>query len=92
MYNVRCTKCGKEYESNAKRNGVCPDCRKTRSQINTAYRDKNYDTMRFYVPKGQKALFQKFAAEFGMSMNEFCNNAIRAYAEQLAESKEKDNA
>lgn len=90
MYQVRCTKCGKEYESNAKRNGVCPDCRKTRSQINTAYRNKTYDMVSFYVPKGERALLREFAAAFGMSMNEFCNNAIYEYAKKLEDSKEEN--
>ena len=87
MYIVLCTRCGNAYESKTDRRGVCPDCRLTRSQINTAYRDRTYDPVSFYVPKGQRSALREFAASFGMSMNEFVNNAIAVYTEQLEQSK-----
>lgn len=83
-YTVTCTKCGKQYESGSNRNGVCPDCRKTRSQINTKYRDANYDSVQFYVPKGFRDTLKSICAASGMSMNQFVNNAIDLYIEKLA--------
>ena len=90
MYTVYCKKCGLPYQSTVNRSGVCQDCKKTRSQINTKYRDKTYDTVSFYVPKGMKKDIKDFIEPLGMSMNQFCNNAINMYSEYLAKEQEKE--
>ena len=82
-YTVLCTKCGKEYESGSNRNGVCPDCRMTRSQINTKYRNTNYDSVQFYIPKGFRDTLKGICAASDMSVNQFVNNAIELYIEKL---------
>lgn len=91
MFTVKCQKCGKEYENKTKRSGYCTDCRKTRSQINTKYRDNNYDKFMVYLPKGKKDDIKAFLSEINssMSMNEFCNKAIDAYCEKLYNESEK---
>lgn len=86
-YQVICTKCGREYESGSNRNGVCPDCRQTRSQINTKYRNANYDSVQFYVPKGFRATLKNICAASGMSVNMFVNNAVEMYLNKLVEDK-----
>ena len=84
-YTVTCTKCGKQYESGSNRNGVCPDCRKTRSQINTKYRDANYDSVQFYVPKGFRDTLKGICQSADMSVNQFVNNAIELYIGKLVD-------
>lgn len=89
-YTVTCTKCGKKYESGSNRNGVCPDCRQTRSQINTKYRNANYDSVQFYVSKGFRETLKGICAASNMSMNQFVNNAIDLYIEKLINDKVLD--
>ena len=84
-YTVLCTKCGKEYESGSNRNGVCPNCRKTRSQINTKYRNANYDSVQFYVPKGYRDTLKNICQSADMSVNQFVNNAVELYIDKLVE-------
>ncbi len=78
MFKETCRKCGAEFESSVqhKRAALCSNCKKTRSQINTQYRDRTSDTVTFYVKKGDKARLKEFAAVQGMSLNELCNAAI----------------
>lgn len=88
-YIVKCKKCGSEYESGANRSGVCPNCRLTRSQITTRSREKIYDNVRFYVPKGDREKLKTFAAEHGMSLNEFVNKAVYKFADELYREDQK---
>lgn len=88
-YTVKCKKCGNEYESGANRSGVCPNCRLTRSQITTRSREKIYDNVRFYVPKGDREKLKTFAAEHGMSLNEFVNKAVYKMAQEIYEEDQK---
>jgi len=44
--------------------------------------------MTFYVSKGDREKWKDFAKEHGMSMNEFCNKALRMFAMEL-EGKEE---
>ena len=91
-YTVLCTKCGKEYESGSNRNGVCPNCRKTRSQINTKYRNANYDSVQFYVPKGFRETLKGICTASDMSVNQFVNNAIELYIDKLIADKILDES
>ena len=90
MKIVKCRKCGKTYETATNRAGLCPDCRKTRSQINTKYRDENYDTVSFYISKGSKNQLKEFAKSNGLSLNQLCNHALEKYIDELVAKKDKD--
>lgn len=86
MYKVICKYCGKEYESKANRPGVCPDC-KTRALVekNNRYRDKAYDRITIYLPKGMKDSIKAYLNEKGLnlSMNELVNKGLDSVMEQL---------
>ncbi len=89
MYTVRCKNCGNYYESAVNRFGVCDDCKQTvRSRTNTKYRDKNYDRVTLYVPKGKREELKEYVAKQNMSMNEFINNAIECYMAEIEANDE----
>lgn len=89
MYTVECKSCGNYYESKVNRPGICPDCKiNNRGRNNTRYRDKTYDRLTLYVPKGSRDKLKDYVSAHGMSMNEFVNNAIDLYIDKL----EKDEA
>lgn len=93
MYTVRCKYCNNLYESKANRSGICPDCKKTATgKKNTKYRDKTYDQIMFYVPKGDKDKLKTYVAEKGMSMNEFVTQAIGFYIEKLEHGTDDSGA
>lgn len=89
MYTVRCKNCGNYYESKVNRSGICPDCKiNVRGRNNTKYRDKTYDRIIIYVPKGKREELKEYVAEQGMSVNEFINNAIESYMAELEANRE----
>lgn len=87
MFTVECKLCGKFYESKVNRSGICPDCKiNARGRTNTRYRDRTYDRIALYVPKGSKEQMKRFAEAAGMSLNQFINEAADKYAKELYES------
>ena len=83
-YKVKCTNCGKEYLSDAARNGLCPECRKTiRGKKHTEYRDNTYDRITLYVPKGEREQLKKLVSDHDMSLNEFIHTAIDKYTSEV---------
>lgn len=86
MYKVKCKYCGEEYESKANRSGVCPNC-KTRALVekNNRYRDKTYDRITIYLPKGMKDDIKAYLKEKDLqfSMNELVNRGLEMVLEQL---------
>lgn len=69
--------------------GNCPECRQNiRSKNNTRYRDKTYDSVVFYLPKGKREKLKLYVHNHNMSMNEFVNNAIKCYIDEI-EGKSK---
>lgn len=90
-YIVTCTNCGKKYECGVNRDGICPDCKKTvQGRRNTKYRDKTYDRVTYYVPKGDKERLQAIAKHLGMSLNEYITNAINMYTDKLEKDGKLD--
>lgn len=88
MYTVKCKNCGKEYQSGSNREGVCPDCKKNvRGKNNTKYRDKTYDRLTLYIPKGSRESLKSYVSEHNMSINEFFMNAMENYIKVLNEEK-----
>lgn len=84
MYTVECKNCGNYYESKVNRSGICPDCKiNNRGKNNTKYRDKTYDRITLYVPKGNREKLKEYVSSHGMSVNEFLNNAIEFYIEKI---------
>lgn len=76
MYRVICKYCGEVYESKVNRSGICPDC-KTRALVekNNRYRDKNYDRITVYLPKGRKDEIREYLEEkqLNFSLNQLIN-------------------
>lgn len=91
MYTVVCKNCGTYYESGRNVSGICPDCKaNVRGRNNTRYRDKTYDSVTLYVPKGRREFLKEYAHSKRMSVNEFVNNAIEFYMQKL-ESQPQQN-
>ncbi len=89
MYTVRCKNCGNYYESKVNRPGICSDCKiNVRGRNNTKYREKTYDRIAVYVPKGKRDELKEYVAEQGMSVNEFINNAIESYMAEIEANRE----
>lgn len=89
MYTVRCKNCDNYYESKVNRPGICPNCKITvRGRTNTKYREKNYDRITLYVPKGKREELKAYVAEQNMSINEFLNNAIECYMAEIEANDE----
>lgn len=89
MYVVRCKNCDNYYESKVNRPGICPDCKAhVRGVNNTRSRDKAYDRIAIYVPKGKREELKKYVAKQGMSVNEFINNAIESYMAEIEANRE----
>lgn len=92
MYTVKCKYCNNSYESGSNRSGICPTCKKTAiGRKNTKYRDKTYDQIMFYVPKGEKERLKEYVSEKNMSMNEFVTQAIGYYIEYLETQQKEGN-
>lgn len=90
MYTVYCKNCGKPYESKVNRSGICPACKvNVRGKTNTRYREKTYDRITVYVPKGTREELKQYVAEQGMSINEFINNAMQMYIMELEKKREQ---
>ena len=53
---------------------------KNRNAYKYSFNRKNYDTITFYIPKGQREVIYAHAAERGESANAFVNRAV---AEQM---------
>jgi glutaredoxin len=89
MYTVRCKNCDNYYESKVNRSGICPDCKITvRGRTNTKYREKNYDRLTVYVPKGKREELKEYVSRQNMSINEFINTAIEHYMEEIEANDE----
>lgn len=77
-----CANCGKAYIVKTGSQILCDECIKkgvklTKSKVNTKYRDKTYDTITVYVPKGEKDKLKEYAKSNGFnSLNEFFNLLI----------------
>lgn len=83
-----CQKCGKPYIVKSGSQVLCQDCiaagvKLTRSKVVTASRNKLYDSIQIYVPKGQKQVLKEFVQQHNMSMNEFVNLGISLALEKL---------
>ena len=77
-----CAICGKPFIVKSGSQILCEECIKngvklTKSKVNTKYRNKAYDTVTVYVPKGDKEKLKFYAAANGFkSLNEFINLLI----------------
>ena len=77
-----CANCGKPFIIKSGSQILCEDCIKkgvktTKSKANTKYRDKTYDTITVYVPKGDKEQLKAYATSSGFkSLNDFINHMI----------------
>lgn len=90
-----CANCGQSYIIKTGSQILCDNCIKKgvnmqKSKNNTAYRNRNYDSVHFYLPKGAREQLKAFAEEHGMSLNQFMNFAIDLAADKLVEMDEAE--
>lgn len=76
-----CARCGKQFVIKTGSQKLCPDCiakgvNLAKSKSNTAYRNKTYDSIHLYVPKGEKEKLKEYASSHNMSLNELFTKAL----------------
>lgn len=76
-----CQFCGKPFIRTSGNQKVCDNCReqyskKQNQKPHDNYVSRNYDVIKVYVRKGERAKLKEIAASVGASVNEFINYGI----------------
>ena len=76
-----CEYCGKPFIRASGSQKVCDNCReqynkKQNQKPHDDYVSRNYDVIKVYVKKGERAKLKEIAASVGASVNEFINYGI----------------
>lgn len=76
-----CQFCGKPFIRTSGNQKVCDNCReqyskKQNQKPHDNYVSRNYDVIKVYVRKGERAKLKEIAASTGASVNEFINYGI----------------
>jgi len=79
-----CPICGKTYTVTSGSQKYCKDCTKKQQQASKGkpsaeYIKKNYDYIRFNVPKGEGDVIKAYAQEHGMTIKQLLLTALEEY-------------
>lgn len=79
-----CPICGNAYTVTSGSQKCCKNCQKkqtnTRKAVtNSRYTKANYDSIIFYVPKGQREEIKEYAQSHGLSVNKLIQTALEEY-------------
>lgn len=79
-----CPICGKTYIVTAGSQKCCKDCQKKQESkrkisANSRYTKENYDSVIFYVPKGERDALKKYAQSKNLSLNKLIQTALNEY-------------
>jgi len=87
-----CTECSQKGAASKKKfSEMTQEQRHEEYTRNTKIKDKLYDTLKVYIPKGKKKNLQELSQNYGISLNAFINQAIETY-EQLLRSDDDSTA
>ncbi len=78
-----CPICGKTYTVASGSQKCCKDCQKkqrnAKKKSDPQYVKENYETLRIYVPKGQREVIKAYAQSQGLSVNKLMLTALEEY-------------
>lgn len=79
-----CPICNNKYTVTSGSQKCCKDCQKkqdSKRKINTnkQYTKENYDSILFYVPKGERDALKEYAKSKNMSVNKLIQTALELY-------------
>lgn len=79
-----CLICGKTYTVTAGSQKCCKDCQKKQESkrkisANSRYTKDNYDSVIFYIPKGERDALKKYAQSKNLSVNKLIQTALDEY-------------
>lgn len=85
-----CEYCGKPFIRASGSQKVCDNCReqynkKQNQKPHDDYVSRNYDVIKVYVKKGERAKLKEIAASVGASVNEFINYGISLAVKEALE-------
>lgn len=85
-----CQFCGKPFIRTSGNQKVCDNCReqyskKQNQKPHDNYVSRNYDVIKVYVRKGERAKLKEIAASTGASVNEFINYGISLAVREVLE-------
>ena len=86
-----CKFCGKAYIRTSGNQKVCDNCReeynkKSNQKPHDNYVSRNYDVVKVYVKKGERAKLKEFAAQCHTSVNEIVNYGISLAVKEFSKS------
>ena len=81
-----CPICSKPYTVTSGSQKCCKDCQKKQNSkrkinSNRQYTKENYDSILFYVPKGERETLKEYAKSRNMSVNKLIQTAWEEYKE-----------
>lgn len=90
-----CESCGKPYIRTSGHQKVCENCReqyrkKQNQKPHDDYVSRNYDVVKVYVKKGERAKLKELAARSGTSVNELVNYGISLAVAEILKSFDED--
>lgn len=79
-----CPECNNTYTVTSGSQKCCKDCQKKHNNkqkisANQRYTKENYDSIIFYVPKGEREPLKDYAQSQGMSVNKLIQTALEEY-------------
>ncbi|MCM1228390.1 MAG: hypothetical protein NC320_13385 [Clostridium sp.] len=79
-----CPICGNPYTVTSGSQKCCKNCQKKQTNArkavtNSRYTKANYDSIIFYVPKGQREDIKAYARSHGLSVNKLIQKALEEY-------------
>lgn len=88
-----CEYCGKPFIRASGSQKVCENCReqynkKQNQKPHDDYVSRNYDVIKIYVKKGERARLKEIAANVGASVNEFINYGISLAVKEVLSTEE----
>ena len=91
-----CQFCGKPFIRASGSQKVCENCRerytkKQNQKPHDNYVARNYDVIKVYVKKGERAKLKEIAASTGVSVNEFINHGISLAVKEVLNTEETKN-
>ena len=89
-----CSLCGKTYTVTAGSQKYCKDCqqkqaRKRKISSNAKYAKENYESLKIYVPVGEREKIKAYAELLGMSVNKLMLAALEEFKQN--HQKERSN-
>lgn len=85
-----CSLCGNTYTVTTGSQKYCKDCQKKKARSrkissNAQYAKENYESLKIYVPKGERDSIKAYAESLGMSVNKLMITALEQFKKSQQE-------